>query len=387
MDANRSQPQVLHEDVMDDQKGVHSSSYANSAANASAHASSASLTAAESSSNKGRESANASGDGQYQSNGSGSAESRGDGSRQSISGSAYQSARVSASASASANWDKAHSANVDARKQQSNSSSSKFANSGSAYDDTSHYYHRVVDYADPTKKGAALSNEVRAEVEGMMTTVGFDVATLNVSMMSREFPTEDDLVSAVLNEMRVNPTVSPNDYVAIALNSFTPVSVETHQFTSKVTYRIVRIKDGLALLPAKDITGDSGEQAPSDDVARSYAVKSAMLKVDDILPGEIRQALQKMHRAEKREAAATATSYVIVVDNATALSTSSSIRSALTAAGFKVERSINGTAKVHTLTVALNGKTGDDVLNTIEETMDTFEIETMDNQGARVKAK
>jgi Arc/MetJ-type ribon-helix-helix transcriptional regulator len=276
---------------------------------------------------------------------------------------------------------------VDARKRQSESSSSKSANSGSSFDDTSHYYHKVVVYADPTKKGTALSNEVSIQLESIMTTAGFDVSTLTVSLMGGEFSTEDDLVRAALKEVRANPAVSQNDYVAIALNSLTPVSVDTHRFTSKVTYRIIRIKDGAALLPAKDITGDSGEQAPSDDVARSYAVESAIRKVDEILPGEIRQALQKMQRAEKREAVAAATSYVIVVDNATALSTSATIRSALTAAGFKFVRDINGTAKVDTLKVTLNGKTGEDVQNTIEGAMDAFEIESMDNQSARVKAK
>jgi hypothetical protein len=306
---------------------------------------------------------------------------------QSVSGSAAESGKVTSSASASGNWDVNQSASVDARKHQASSSSSKSANSGSSFDDTSHYYCKVVDYADPTKKGAALSDEVHDEVEGMMTNAGFDVATLNVSMMSKSFPTEDDLVDEVLNEMRVNPSVSPNDYVAIALNSFTPVSVETHQFTSKVTYRVVRIKDGLALLPAQDITGDSGARAPSDDVARTYAVKSAMLKVDDILPGEITQALQKMQRADQREAAASAAFYVIVVDNATTMSASTPIRTALSAAGYKVERSINGLAKTQTLTVTLNGKTGQNVMDAIENALDVYTVQTMDGQGTRVTAK
>jgi hypothetical protein len=221
----------------------------------------------------------------------------------------------------------------------------------------------------------------------MMTTAGFDVATLNVGMMGREFSTEDDLVNAVLDVMRINATVSPSDYVAIALNSFTPVSQDTHQYTSKVTYRVVRVKDGLAFLPAKDVVGDSGTNAVSDDMARTYAVKSAMMQVDDILPGEIRQALQKMQRSEKRANAAAATAYVVVVDNATSFSASAPIRDALVNGGFKVERSINGVAKTHTLTVTLNGKTGEDVVNSIEKVVDSYDVQTMDNQGTRVKVK
>lgn len=395
MDPNRAQPQVLHEEVVDDQKGVHSSSFANSASNADAQSSGASLAASAASSNKGNVSANSSASAEYKAKMALAADStagnmgggQADFANQSVSGSAAASGKVTSSASASGNWDVNQSASVDARKHQSSSSSSKSANSGSSFDDTSHYYCRVVDYADPTKKGTALSDEVHDEVEGMMTNAGFDVATLNVSMMSKSFPTEDDLVDEVLNEMRGNPSVSPNDYVAIALNSFTPVSVETHQFTSKVTYRVVRIKDGLALLPAQDITGDSGDRAPSDDVARTYAVKSAMLKVDDILPAEITQALQKMQRADQREAAASAAFYVIVVDNAATLTASTPIRSALAAAGYEVERSINGLAKTQTLTVKLNGKTGENVMDAIENALGTYTVETMDGQGARVSAK
>jgi hypothetical protein len=387
MDPNRAQPQITHEETVDDQKGVHASTFANSSSNAASNSSSASLAASASFSDKGKASANANASGQYKGSISGTNAAMGNGGSSYNSGSASQSGSQSASATANANWDVAQSASLDARKHHSESSSNKVASSGSSNDDTSHYYHKVVDYADPTKKGSALSNEVRAEVEGMMTTAGFDVSTLNVAMMDRAFPTEDDLIIAVLDVMRTNPTVSPNDYVAIALNSFTPVAQDTHQFTSKVTYRVVRVKDGMAFLPAKDIIGNSGTNAVSDDMGRTFAVKSAMMQVDEILPDEINQALQKMQRSEKREASNSAAFYVIVVDNATTMTASTPIRNALTTAGFKVERTINGLAKTHTLTVSLNGKTGEDVMNAIEGAMDTYDVQTMDNQGSRVKVK
>jgi len=255
--------------------------------------------------------------------------------------------------------------------------------------DTSRYYHRVVDYADPTKKGSAVSNEVRANMEGMMTSAGFDVATLDINMMGQNFQTEDDLVNDVLRNLRINPGVSPNDYVGIALNSFTPVSVETHRYTSKVTYRIVRIKDGMALLPAKDITGDSGDNAASDDVGRSYAVKSALYKVDEILPREIKQAMTKMGRAEQREASQAAMYYTIQVINA-APTASLPIRNALTTAGFptaSVNRAYNGGAKSDMLTVTLNGKSGQDVMNAIEATLDKFDVLQFDDKITQVRVK
>jgi hypothetical protein len=76
-----------------------------------------------------------------------------------------------------------------------------------------------------------------------------------------------------------------------------------------------------------------------------------------------------------------------VINNAAALSASAPIRTALTAAGYKVDRSINGLAKTQTLTVTLNGKTGQDVMNAIENSLDTYTIQTMDDQGARVAVK
>jgi hypothetical protein len=364
MDPNRAQPQVLREEVTDNQKDIHSSNYAAARVDAAAQASSTSVQGSATSTSKGE------------------AGYKADAAAQNSAG-----AKARASESGSAKWDEKQSATVDARQTQASSAYSSSAKSGASRSDTSRYFHRVVEYADPTKKGAALSNEVRAEIEGMMTTAGFDVATLNVSMMNREFPTEDDLVNAVLNEMRQNADVKPEDYVAIALNSFTPVNVETHQFTSKVTYRVVKIRDGLALLPAKDITGDSGERAASDDVARTYAVKSAMLKVDEILPREIKQAVQKIARAEQREAVASATTYVIQVDNAASMTASLQVRSALSAAGFGVNRSYNGQAKTDTLTVSLNGKSGQDVMAAIESLMDRFDVQVMDEKSARIKVK
>jgi hypothetical protein len=39
------------------------------------------------------------------------------------------------------------------------------------------------------------------------------------------------------------------------------------------------------------------------------------------------------------------------------------------------------------LTVTLDGKTGTDVMNAIEGAMDVYDVQTMDSQGTRVKAK
>ncbi len=379
MDPDRSgPPRITHEETVDNQKAVHDSTFADSDVENAKRSASASLAASKADTAKGNQSASAS----ASLNSSLSAQQAGN----SISNvNAHDQA--AASANASANWDNTSAASVDARRASAASQSSSVQHSGSKADDTSRYYHRVVDYADPSKKGTALSNEVRADLEGMMSTLGFDVATLNVGMMGRDFPSEDDLINEVLDEMRHNPEVLPSDYVVIALNSFTSVSTVTHQFTSKVTYRVVRVKDGLALVPAKDLVGDSGDRAPSDDVARTYAVKAAMLSIDDIVPGEIKQAMQKLHRAEVRNAQTATTTFLITLDNATAFSASAPIRTALVNAGYKVDQVINGPAKTHILTVTLAGKTGPDVTGTIQTLLDQYEIESMDDHEIRIKVK
>lgn len=383
MDPNRARPQVLHEEVVNDQKGVNASSFANSESDSASQSSSASVTANRSSSDKGQFSNSANVSGQYQSNANMALRTQ----EGSASASEYQSGKVNASESSSANWDKNKSANLKASQQESASASYDSASSGSAYSDTSHYYRRVVDYADPTKRGAGASDEVRIELEGMLNTAGFEISTLNVSMMNREFPGEDDIANAVLDEMRKNPAVGQDDYVAIALNSFTPVNTVSHRFTSKVTYRIVRVKDGRALLPAADLPGDSGNSSPSDDVARTYAVKSALRKVEDFLPGQIKQALHRAQQSDVRDAAIAATYYSIVVESPSSFTTSAPIRTALKSAGFSFERSTFRAGQAETLTVSLNGKAGQDVMEAIEGALGAFDVLSMDKQNAHVKAK
>jgi hypothetical protein len=148
MDPNRARPQVLHEEVVNDQKGVNASSFANSESDSASQSSSASVTANRSSSDKGQFSNSANVSGQYQSNANMALRTQ----EGSASASGYQSGKVNASESSSANWDKNKSANLKASQQESASASYDSASSGSAYSDTSHYYRRVVDYADPTKR-------------------------------------------------------------------------------------------------------------------------------------------------------------------------------------------------------------------------------------------
>ncbi len=381
IDPNRANPITLHEEVIDDQKGVHSSNYNNSNSNAESHSKSGAIQASSSSSHEAAafNRASASGSESYQA--------------ANVNPLARASSNSSASGTASFNQVAAaeteshHTASVNAQGQASSRSSSSSTQSGQSYEDTSHYYRRVVDYADPTHKGVGLSNEVRVELEGMLNTSGFDVETLNVSMMNREFAGDDDLVNAVLAEMRTNASVGQEDYVAIALNSFTPANITNHRFTSKVTYRIIRVKDGKAFLPAQDLAGDSGNTAPSDDVARTYAIKSALRKVEDVLPGQIKQALRRAQNAEIREATQVLVSYSIVIENPPSFTTSTPIRAALKQAGFAFDRGQFRAGQAETLTITLNGRSGQNVMEAIEGALGAFEVLSMDKQNAHVRAR
>jgi hypothetical protein len=374
-DPDRNQPKIVHQEVVDDQRGVSSASFATSLSSTSAHASAAALNANAASSNRGQVSESSNAAGQY-----GSVD-------QSTTGNASQNASLHAAASASANWENASSAALDASKQESASSSSKSANSGSSYQDTSRYYHMVVDYADPTKGSAGATNAVRARISGMLTNAGFDVHTLDISLMDQQFAGEDEIVHAALQKIRANPEVGPDDYVAIALNSFTSVNPSSHQHTAAVTYQIIRVKDGGALLPAEDIVGDSGPRPVSDDQGKNWALQAALLDVDARLPNEIRIAMQRMAQENKRQAIQAATFYEITVENASSPKSALSIESALNNAGFEVDRSFNGSSKTLSLKISLNGKTGKDVIRAIDQASDSFDFLEQNDGITRLKAR
>jgi hypothetical protein len=377
VDLDRSQPYLTHKEVEENQQGVHSSNFANSSYQASSQSASASLSATASATSRGQALEMANAAGQYRS-------------KFTDPGGSSESASGHVSTSESSNWNNAGSASLDAKGQRGDSSSTKSAASGNAYDDTSHYYHMVVDYSDPTKPAAGTTNAVRAKISGMLTNAGFDVHTLDVSLMDQKFTGEDELVHAALHKIRSNPDVGPNDYVAIALNSFTAVAPNSHEYTAAVTYQLVRVKDGKALLPAENIVGDSGPRPVSDDEGRNWALQAALLDVDARLPNEIRTSMQKLQRDQKREALLSATQYLITLENASSPRAAADIETALATSGFNVERSFNGSSKTIELKVSLNGKTGKDVIHTIDaidQTADPFDYLDQTSESTRLRAR
>lgn len=385
MDADKSKPLVLREEVTDDKKNVQSASFAASSSKASASSSQSSLQAASASSSKGSAAYESQASLQASRDRQSAAAIQTD--RGSAAGSSSSSAQLNAqrSSSGSANWDNQRASSVDARSSRASASSSKSAVSGSAFSDTSSFYHRITIYADPTKKGAGATNEVRASLGEMLEKSGLNTKFLDMDLMGRNFETEDDLYNVILSGLKRNPEVGPNDYVAVALNRCTPINT-SHRYTSQVVYRVIRIKDGDTLLPDKVVLGDSGDQA-SDDVGRATATKLAMRKADTVLPDELRAAVKKTQRADKRETAAAATTYVIRVDNIASPGATAAIKQALRGAGMTVSPQFRGDSRSEIITVALNGKSGSDVLALLETLLDKFEVGTMDERSTVLKGK
>ncbi len=276
----------------------------------------------------------------------------------------------------------------NAKMQASGSDSVKARASSESdtFSDTSTFYQRITIYADTTKKAAGQTNEVRAKLGEMLKSAGLTTRFLDLNLMDRVFENEDQLYETLLGSLRRNPAVSPEEYVAVALNRFTPGVKGGHRFTSQVVYRVLRIKDGEVLLPDKLVAGDSGEQS-SDDLARTVATERAMLRADAVLPDELRKAVKTTQRGAKREAAQASTSYAVRVDGITSPAATVSLKQALRAAGMTVTPAFRGEAKSESITVGLNGKTGADAMAALEPFLDKFEVITMNDRETVLRAK
>ena len=291
-----------------------------------------------------------------------------------------------ASLSGSAAWDQRSSAAIDARSASSGSSYRHEAGSSESYSDTSTRYHKLVVYADPTKKGAGATNEVRAKLGEILKGSGFVTAFADVALMGRDFQNEDGLYGEVLTDMRARPEVKRQDYVAVALNRVTPYSRQPARCTSQIVYRIVRLGDGELLLPDKVVAADSGDQV-SEDLARTVATELALSKVDDVLPREIARAMKQLSRADLRETATAVSTYSIRIDNVASPAATRAIKDALRSAGFGATPEFRGEARTESINVNLNGKRGDDVMAIMESLLGPYDVLSMDSKAVVLRAR
>lgn len=378
MDPDLTKPVVLHEEVRDDRSNVRASSQSHSASSSSSSSSAVSVQARSATSDKG--SASAEDRGSFSAAGSSRMSVRDSFGSAHLSDSA--SAAGSSSSKASADWDRRASASIDARGSEAHARASHSASSSSSYSDTSTFYHRVVDYADPTKKGAGVSNEVRAGLEGLMQMAGLRVQAASVDLMGRDFKNEDELLKTARREAALLPGVRGNDYLLVGLNRFTPADTGGHRFTSQITYRLLRIRDGELLLPSKILDGDSGPQ-PSDDLGRTRAVKEALKKAEAAMPREIREAAKHRQRLNNGQVA----QFLVKIANSQHPSNSLPMRQALKAAGFQFSHEFKGDAQTETLRIDIIGKSVEQLKELIEPLTSKFEIRSMDDREWSLWAK
>lgn len=421
-DPDRAQPQVLSEEVTDNRQNVHDTASASVQTHAESEAASFSLNAAHASSDQGKSAsqsrgsidaqrsasikASASEQAALRASGSEQAALRASGSGGSlkaserVAGSLNASERASANVSGSVNeklsasGSSSSSTQRDIRstgsvKEQASANRALFQhdeNANAEFSDTSTQYHKLVVYADTSKKGAGGTNEVRAKLGEILKTTGLTTNFYDINLMGREFPDEDALYHEILNSLKQDPNVKSDDYVAVALNRLTPIEPATHRFTAQVTYRVLRIGDGELLLPDKNVVADSGAQV-SDDMARTVATELALNKASNILPTEIVRALRQNQRAETRVSTNVVSEYVVRVDNVSNPAATSALKQALREAGFVLSTQFRGSAFSESIKVKLNGKSGADVSARLEQQLEHYDVVSMDDHEAVLRIK
>lgn len=279
-----------------------------------------------------------------------------------------------------------HSASLKAKDKTDESASHDASLSARSYSDTSSSYYRVTDYADPTRKDAAGSNDVRAKLEGALTNAGITVALLNLPLGGKSFQHEDAFIDEVLTQVARRAEVKPNDYVALAVNSLTPVGGHTHQFTSKVTFRVVRVRDKVSLISA-DSVAKTSERKPTDDEARLQATTLALLTLDATLPDQIRKGLQKLNRETAQAAPASAGTYVIEIQDVRERAIIAKTKAYLRQEGFKFTSETGAGGTLETLTLQLGGKSPEEIKDVLDGLPDALALLSKDDAGARLKVK
>jgi hypothetical protein len=402
MDPNRAQPQVLKEEITDNRQNIHDSASASAQTNAQSDSASYALDAAHASSDQGKKTSQSQGSVDYQGSASIKASaseqaalraSGSDGSLNAseraavnVSGSAKEKLSAQQSSSSGADWDRRNSGHV---KEQASAAEASFHHEETAkaeYSDTSTQYHKLVVYADTTKKGAGGTNEVRAKLGEILKTSGLTTNFYDINLMGREFADEDSLYHEILNTLKQDPNIKPEDCMAVALNRLTPADPATHRFTAQVTYRVLRVGDGELLLPDKNVVADSGDQV-SDDSARTVATELALNKASDIIPGEITRALRQNLRTEARASTSAANEYLVRIDNVTNPGATTALKQALRNAGFVLSTQFRGAAASESITVKLNGKAGGDVSAALEQQLEHYDVVSLDDRAAILKAK
>lgn len=396
-DPDRDKPQLLREEIRDNRQNVVSSRYARAQATDRSKSQSQSLQASSESKDSGAVAVQSSASVKESNKVDASAIARGESSLKAnhgdsgFSGSQSGSAEArlkreskfegNASQSGSANWDQRSAAAVDARQASASRDARTSSASGAQYSDTSTQYYRLSEYADATKKGAGSTNDVRAKFEGAFTRAGLPVKTLNFQLMSKDFRNEDEFIDHILSQAGKQKGVKSGDYVAMAINSLTPSDVDRHRFSSKITFRVVRLSDGHNLLPA-DSVAKTSQAKPSDDEARLQATELALLSMDDLLPKWVRQGLQNLK--DESEAASQSRQYRVELAGVKERRQVARVRETFKKAGFKVSSETLEEGTLEALTLELGTRAPEEVKDLLDE-LDGTVLISKDDSLARLK--
>lgn len=399
--SDRSKPIVLRDEVRDERQNVQASSFSNLNVGASSRSQSSSVQASRASSDKGNVAVQSSSslDARRRDSASANAESnihaQGRGGSFGASGSASAQAESEASIQArkssagSANWDKREAAAIDARQASASASYSKTANAGSQYSDTSTKYFRVTEYADPTKKGAEISNSVGQLFEDTLKTAGVDVRMMNLPLSHLPVDAEvrQTYVLAQIQGIQMQENKpAPDDYVALVMNNLTNISKSDTQrmFSSEVTYRIFRVRDQVIL--ASGNRANKSDYHASESEARSQATKLSLIDVRSQLPENVRLTTQQLQNAEKEKAANLKGRYVIQIDGIQDRSVLSHLKNALRSRGMKFESERLNQGQTERITITLEGRSPEEVKEVLDENHPGLKPLDANNYEARVKA-
>jgi hypothetical protein len=253
--------------------------------------------------------------------------------------------------------------------------------SAASFSDTSRQFRSLRVYADTTRKGAAQSNEVRNTVEALLKTNGFLTVDARLNLSNREFPSEDSLNEAVVKEIQANAEVQPEHFVAVALNSFTPMP--NGDFTSKISLRITRIGDGQSLLALEPTVGQS-KNATAEDVARVESTQLAIARMEQSLRSTLKDSIRQFQRTSSapKQAAEAFELKIAGVGNPFVVNP---IKKALEDGGFKPKLSFS--AGQVTLLVPLNGRELQAVSDIVGAHIGAYEVVSMTESRLLMKAK
>ena len=259
--------------------------------------------------------------------------------------------------------------------------------SGASLSAQSLSYMRITDYADPSKRGTSSGNEVRSLISGALTREGLSVITIEVPFAGQEFRSEDEFVNQVLASVRKHAEVRPEDCVAIAVNSLTPASARTHQWTSKVSFHFARVQDGLNLIPADAIVKRSEASMATDDEGKTQATTMAIAAMNTQLPLNIRKGLQRLQREAASATPATSGVYLIEIQNIQDRSVLVKVKQYLRQENFTFKSDARAGGTVENLTLTLGSRSPEEIKDVLDGLPNTLELISKDDNGAKLRVR